>query len=198
MKFSLKTILPLVLVVLSLPASSLNILLTNDDGYFEQIEDPITGEDINGTNLAPGLQAMADELGVSASVSFLGPQFGEEKEALLRSVNAFILPSFSEGLPMSVLEAWAYGVPVLMTDFCNIPDGFSVGAAIRIAPEPQSILDGLENLVASTDAELESIGVKGRKLVEEKFTWPIIAAEMKAVYEWCLGGGSAPACVMEN
>ena len=35
-----------------------------------------------------------------------------------------ILPSFSEGLPMAVLEAWAYGLPVLMTDHCNLPEGF--------------------------------------------------------------------------
>ena len=45
--------------------------------------------------------------GSPASVTFLGPVYGEAKEALLRSAEAFILPSFSEGLPMTVLEAWA-------------------------------------------------------------------------------------------
>ena len=40
-----------------------------------------------------------------ASVIFTGSVFGDDKDQLLRSVDAFILPSFSEGLPMSVLEA---------------------------------------------------------------------------------------------
>jgi len=63
---------------------------------------------------------------------FFGPAFGEEKEELLRSASAFILPSFSEGLPMSVLEAWAYGLPVVITPECNLPEGFAFQAALEI------------------------------------------------------------------
>jgi poly(glycerol-phosphate) alpha-glucosyltransferase len=48
------------------------------------------------------------------SVIFLGPQFGENKSACYCDCDAFILPSYSEGLPMVVLEAWAYGKPVLI------------------------------------------------------------------------------------
>ena len=66
--------------------------------------------------------------------------------SLLQEVDAFILPSFSEGLPMSVLEAWAYQLPVVMTDFCNLPEGFEAGAAIRIEPDAESVFQGLEKL----------------------------------------------------
>ena len=55
---------------------------------------------------------------------FIGPQFDSDKENTYIASDAFILPSFSEGLPMVILEAWAYGKPVLMTEFCNIPLGF--------------------------------------------------------------------------
>ena len=58
------------------------------------------------------------------SVVFVGPLFGELKAQLLERANVFILPSFSEGLPMSILEAWAYELPVVMTDYCNLPEGF--------------------------------------------------------------------------
>jgi hypothetical protein len=46
---------------------------------------------------------------------------GADKNAALAHANAFILPSYSEGLPMTVLEAWANGLPVFMTRECNLP-----------------------------------------------------------------------------
>jgi glycosyltransferase involved in cell wall biosynthesis len=141
------------------------------------------------------LQTLTQKAGAQDSVVFVGPKFGEEKEALYRSCEAFILPSFSEGMPMVVLEAWAYGKPVLMTPECNLPEGFAAGAAVRIEPETESIKAGLRTLFQASSSELRTMGEKGRALVAERFTWPHIAREMKAVYDWVLGGGTAPACV---
>jgi len=131
----------------------------------------------------------------SSSVLFVGPAFGEQKDALLRSASAFILPSFSEGLPMSVLEAWSYRLPVLMTDHCNLPEGFAADAAIHIGTDPESIAEGLRQLFRSPPSDLRSLGENGRALVERQFTWPQVAAQMKEVYEWVLGGGEVPGCV---
>ena len=155
----------------------------------------------------------------NSSVVFAGPAFGETKEALLRSADAFILPSLSEGLPMSVLEAWAYGLPVLMTEECNLPEGFAAEAAIRIgAPgcadqrtkgpevrdqisEPKGqtvgIATGMRRIMEMTEEERVAMGARGRALVEERFTWPKVAAQMKAVYEWVLGTGPRPDCVRD-
>ncbi|MEN7972435.1 MAG: glycosyltransferase [Verrucomicrobiota bacterium] len=142
-----------------------------------------------------GFKDFAAKLGIESSVSFVGPQYGDEKEALLRSVNAFILPSFSEGLPMSVLEAWSFGLPVVMTDFCNIPEGFGANAAIRIEPDSESIADGLLMLMDMADDNLETMGLNGRKLVEQEFTWSGIAEKMQQVYDWCLTGTNPPECM---
>lgn len=131
----------------------------------------------------------------AASVVFIGPAFGDTKDALLRQASAFILPSFSEGLPMSVLEAWSYGLPVLMTDFCNLPEGFAVDAAIRIGTDVASIADGMRNFLRSPTSDLRSLGSNGRALVERQFAWPQIATQMKEVYDWMLGGGDAPDCM---
>ncbi|MEN8254345.1 MAG: glycosyltransferase, partial [Verrucomicrobiota bacterium] len=144
-----------------------------------------------------GLKSLVRELDVGDSVSFLGSQYGGEKEALLRSVDAFVLPSFSEGLPMSVLEAWSYGLPVVMTDFCNIPAGFDAEAALRIEPNAASIAQGLAELGTMSNSDLLAMGGNGRELVERQFTWDKIAQDMKAVYEWCLGG-EKPACIQER
>jgi len=130
-------------------------------------------------------------------VAFLGPAFGAAKDQLLRQADAFILPSFSEGLPMSVLEAWSYRLPVLMTEHCNLPEGFANDAAIRIGTDVESIAEGMRLLQQSTIRDLQSIGQNGRSLVERQFTWPQVAAQMKEVYEWLLGGGLRPGCVRE-
>jgi poly(glycerol-phosphate) alpha-glucosyltransferase len=132
------------------------------------------------------------------SLLFLGPQFGEDKAACYRNCDAFTLPSFSEGLPMVVLEAWAHGKPVLMTPECNLPEGFTANAAIRIEPSVESIVQGLDMLFQSSISDLQSIGSRGRALVAEKFTWPKIAAEMKSAYEWVLGSGAKPSCVQTS
>jgi len=140
--------------------------------------------------------SQAKEVSGQWSVVFLGPQFGEGKSACYRDCDAFILPSFSEGLPMVILEAWAYGKPVLMTPECNLPEGFAANAAIRIEPSAESIAQGLHMLFQSSISDLQSAGSRGRALVAEKFAWPKIASEMKSVYDWVLGGGTKPGCIV--
>lgn len=135
-------------------------------------------------------------LGTLPTIFFLGPAFGETKDALLRSADAFILPSFSEGLPMSVLEAWAYELPVLMTDHCNLPEGFTNHAAIQIGTDAASIAKGMAGLIRSPTPDRRSLGENGRELVERQFTWRQVAAQMNEVYEWVMGCGTKPGCVI--
>jgi poly(glycerol-phosphate) alpha-glucosyltransferase len=129
------------------------------------------------------------------SIVFLGPQFGADKAEYYRTCDAFILPSLSEGLPMTVLEAWAYAKPVLMTCECNLPEGFAAGAALQIGTTPEQIAAGLKQLIEFSDADRTSIGARGRALVSTKFSWADIGQQMRAVYEWLLGGGAPPPSV---
>mgnify|MGYP000268295853 CR=1 FL=1 len=127
-----------------------------------------------------------------ANLLFLGPAFNERKDALLRSCSAFILPSFSEGMPVAVLEAWSYGKPVIMTPACNLPEGFTAGAALKTDPEVGSIALAIANMLNMSEQERLQMGNNGRRLVENHFTWPEIARKMKSVYDWLLGAGSKP------
>lgn len=131
------------------------------------------------------------------SVCFLGPQFDGAKSACYSACDAFVLPSVSEGLPMVILEAWAYAKPVLMTPQCNLPEGFKAKAAIQIEPIIESITTGLQSLFRASAAERDELGRNGRNLVAERFNWPKCAAEMVHVYHWLLGSGSKPACVAD-
>lgn len=141
------------------------------------------------------LRRWCDEHGLESCVRFVGPKFGAEKEAVLRSADAFVLPSFSEGLPVSVLEAWSYGLPVAMTSHCNLPQGFEVGAAVRIDTTVAGIARGLLDLMVMSNAERIAMGLHGRQLVERQFSWTSYAEQMSAVYLWLSGEGPQPECV---
>jgi poly(glycerol-phosphate) alpha-glucosyltransferase len=153
----------------------------------------IAGWDEGNHQLA--LRRLATSLRIDAGVTFPGPLFGNDKVTALHHCTGFVLPSLSEGLPMAVLEAWACGKPVLMTPQCNLPDGFEAGAAVKIEPEPESIGAGLAEFMAMDDAKRERMGANGRALVEQRFAWPVISAEMAAVYRWATGHGPKPASV---
>lgn len=141
------------------------------------------------------LKSLAISLGISNKVCFVGPQFDEGKYASYARADAFVLPSFSEGLPMVVLEAWAHGLPVLMTPHCNLAEGFSAKASLRIEPEVGSLSEGLITLFSMTDQQRIGMGGEGKKLVKDKFSWPHIANEMLSVYHWILDHGIKPDCV---
>jgi glycosyltransferase involved in cell wall biosynthesis len=138
------------------------------------------------------LKTLTSDYGLMASVGFLGPLFGQEKDAAYRACDAFVLPSLSEGLPMAVLEAWAYAKPVLMTAECNLPEGFAAGAAVQIGTTPAEIAAGLKKLTEMSDSDRTAMGGRGRTLVATKFSWPRIGEQMRSVYDWVVGGGAPP------
>lgn len=131
-----------------------------------------------------------------ASVWFLGPQFSAAKQVCYRHCDAFVLPSFSEGLPMVVLEAWANAKPVLMTPECNLPEGFRASAAISAEANQTSLVTGLNELFRMTAGDRAAMGARARRLVEERFTWERVGAQMREIYHWILGGGNRPACLL--
>jgi poly(glycerol-phosphate) alpha-glucosyltransferase len=143
-------------------------------------------------NYEKELRRRAAEDGTEDSVLFLGPRFKDEKAACYRNCDALVLPSFSEGTPMVVLEAWSYGKPVVMTPECNLPEGFAADAAIRVEPRPESIQQGLHLLFEMSAADRQAMGQRGLKLVSERFTWSRVASQMRDLYAWATGGGPKP------
>jgi poly(glycerol-phosphate) alpha-glucosyltransferase len=138
------------------------------------------------------LKTLVGKLEIKDSVHFIGPQFEMNKKLVFAHANGFILPSFSEGLPMAVLEAWAYQLPVLMTKQCNLPEGFKLNAAIEIAPNIESITQGLIHLFSKDKENLIEIGMAGKILVTQKFTWHHVSDQMHKVYEWVIGKSAMP------
>lgn len=151
----------------------------------------VAGWDQNGHE--EELRRQVESLKLTGRVVFTGPVFGEQKAEMFRQADTFVLPSFSEGLPVAVLEAWAYGVPVAMTDECNLLEGFATQSAVRITADGE----GLQQLLTMSDEDRAAMGARGRRLVEERFTWDRVAREMVGVYDWILDRGPRPACVKD-
>ncbi len=153
----------------------------------------IIGWDDGGHEAA--LQDQANDGNLTECIHFLGPRFGEEKAAAYHHADAFVLPSHSEGLPMTVLEAWSHRLPVLMTPACNLTEGFQAGAALSIEPSVEEIAGGLDQLMRLAPEARRAMGQGGRALVEENYTWPQIARTMRGVYRWIIDEGPRPNCV---
>ena len=139
--------------------------------------------------------AQAQERGELQRVRVLGPVFGAQKAAVLAAATAFVLPSFSEGLPMAALEAMAYQLPCLLSAACNLPEAIHVEAALPAEPEPAALTAALERCFELSPAERMAMGNAGQALVRERFSWPQVAAQTIELYSWVLGGGAPPAFV---
>lgn len=169
---------------------ALKILKENNSSFCQSWKIRIAGWSQNGH--IDELKKIVLENNLEKYVEFIGPIYGTNKEKELCCASAFILPSFSEGLPMSILEAWAYKLPVIMTEYCNIPEGFSMKAAVFIKPTPQSIANGLEELSKMSEVVLGNMGNNGYNLVNRKFSWNHIAKQTISLYQWLINGGEKP------
>ena len=106
--------------------------------------------------------------------------------------DAYILPSHGEGLPMTVLEAWAWHKPVIITQECHIPEGFDANAAIKIEDNKDSVKEGIIKLLSMGDDELNNMGENGYNLVKNHFSWDVAARKMIELYRWLLGQQDKP------
>lgn len=145
----------------------------------------------DGGHLA-GLQSRAEELGIKSFVEFPGPVFGHQKEKLFGSSAGFILPSFSEGLPMAVLEAWAHGLPTIITPGCNLEIGLTTGCTWMTTTDPEDICQSLQQLMECPTQQRIEMGRRARILAETQFTWHSVATMHSATYKWVLGKADRP------
>jgi poly(glycerol-phosphate) alpha-glucosyltransferase len=129
------------------------------------------------------------------TVEYIGPIQGASKDNMLRNSDAFVLTSHSEGQPIAVIEALAYGVPALVSHACNMPDAIDGGAAHGCTTDPKSISEALLNLLALNDHQRCLMGIRGRQLIEKSYSWDVVAKKFTSVYEWLTGKRPTPECV---
>lgn len=117
----------------------------------------------------PALRKQADNLGVSDSITFMGLR--RDGQQIVGALDVMALPSFSEGMPNVVLEAFAYGTPVVATAVGGVPDLMADARAGWLVPagDPAQLAAALaEALINRQDAERRAR--QARVVLAESFT----------------------------
>lgn len=138
---------------------------------------------IGGDGDIKGARQLADDLGLAGRVELLGWVKGEKKAALLASATVYALPSYNEGLPVSVLEAMAAGLPVVSTPVGGIPEVVTDGVeGYLIQPgDVESLADRICQLLG--DAQLRhKMGAAARAKVVASFSVECIVPQLEAIY----------------
>ncbi len=105
------------------------------------------------------------------------------RRAALAAADVFVLPALGgEGLPITVLEALAAGVPVLISPACGLPIIASANAGVIAPADPDAIAAALREMLADTDLQQER-RANARQLARDHFSWDAVAAQIEAVYQ---------------
>jgi glycosyltransferase involved in cell wall biosynthesis len=137
---------------------------------------------LGGGDLLEALGSQASKLGIAGRVRFLG--FRKDMENLYPAVDAVVLPSLREGLPMVLLEAMAHGKPVIATAVGEIPRVIRSGVEGLLVPpsDAGALGDAMLGLAASPARRLR-MGRAGRKRVRAEYSAAVMARRYRLLYE---------------
>ncbi len=129
------------------------------------------------------VRARAAELGITDKIDLLGWVRGEDKERLLATAAIYVLPSYNEGLPVSVLEAMAAGLPILTTPVGGIPEAVTDGVeGFLVEPgNVAALADRLERLLGDP-ALARRMGEAARHKVDVAFSANAVVPQVEALY----------------
>lgn len=144
------------------------------------------------------VESLVSELGLNDMVRLLGPLYDQNKRDAFAAANVFILPSYSEGSPMVVLDCMAVGVPVITTkgtpwkSLETFQCGWWVDATV------DGLIQALQVMLELSPEQLKVMGRRGKELVKSQYLWTVQARKTIDLYEWLLGRKSKPDFVITN
>lgn len=139
-------------------------------------------------NMLSSLKQMIDDLKLRRCVTLTGMLRAEHKWTALSAASLFVLPSYSEGFSIAVLESLAMGVPVITTRACHFPEIVEKDCGWVIEPDVSALQHALLEFLQLPPDEACRMGARGRRLIEERFTWSVVGQQMTEVYDWLQGG----------
>lgn len=136
-------------------------------------------------------------MGLNGCSAYHGPKYGDEKYAFYRDADIFVLPSYTEALPVSILEAMQFGLPVVASNVGGVSaeveegvSGFLLGGKQPIMlntfrPNVCEIADKLQVLLTDTDLR-HKMGEAGREKYEREFTLEVFEKRIVEIINHCL------------
>lgn len=135
---------------------------------------------VGGGPLEEVVKSEVVRLGISDNVTFLGIR--DDIPALLGDSRCLILPSKFEGLPMTILEAMAAGLPVIATRVGGVPDVVEDGVTGLLAEtgDERSLISAMEALYGNEELS-QRMGSEARKRIG-RYASPVVAEEYSTLY----------------
>lgn len=141
------------------------------------------------------LRKEVERLALTANVEFKGFINGREKFEQLSQLDALFVPSDFENFGMIVTEALACKTPVFASLGTPWEELNRRECGWWMDRTPENISNVMSQIVDMPSEEIDAMGERGRKLVEEKFTATSVAKQMKELYEWIYTGKDKPSFV---
>lgn len=120
-------------------------------------------------------------LEIEEYVCFTGAISDLELLYAYKSSDIFVLPSVSEGLPTTILEAFSFALPVISTDIPGVRDHFKDYALLVPPYNSGDLAMAIKKLLGNSDLA-NTLGQNGKNLVESQFTWDNVATQIENMY----------------
>jgi glycosyltransferase involved in cell wall biosynthesis len=152
----------------------------DDDGFGEQLK-----------------RWLRDE-GALDRTTFTGMLLGADKTAAFAAADVFVLPSYDENFAIAAVEAMSYRLPVIISNKVGIwHEVQSAGAGEIINCDATELTASILRLL-DNPARSREMGLKGRRLVEESFTWDAVGSRMLDVYRTIVSEKAARTAAAAN
>ncbi len=128
------------------------------------------------------LENLTDSLGIRECVEFAGRVPHERVQDYMNQAEVFVLPSLSEGFPVTILEAMACGLPIVATQVGGVPDVIKngVNGYLVKAKDPNETVEALLKLLQ--DAQLRATISKTNKQKVDEYSWGRVALALEKIY----------------
>jgi glycosyltransferase involved in cell wall biosynthesis len=132
----------------------------------------------------PVLERMVSELGLTRRIHFVGWVARDHIADYYRRADIFVTATTWEGMPNTVLEAMACGLPIVGTQASGLQELVHDGVNGYLVPikDPDALAEALARLI-DNGYERRRMGRQGRKLAEREFAWEYIAEQYARIYE---------------
>jgi glycosyltransferase involved in cell wall biosynthesis len=120
--------------------------------------------------------------GLVDNVLLTGALTEDELQDAYAAAAALVLPSFAESMPLVVLDALAFGLPVVISRACNLAEVERAGAGILVDAELTSLRAGVERLLACRE-DWAKMGALGQQLVAERYSSDRVHDQYERLYE---------------